>query len=238
VSSIAPSDASDSAVSRHQAAEPDALSEVLRAVRLRGAVFFVVDATVLCVRFVNGLRALHDERRHEVNWPDTTLHAFGSKLWIPTPFLEDWIDLQFIARRTRCVTALIYYPFIVISLWLLSRNPAFDRWTWSIGNVFPAAIGAAVALACAVLLRRAAEASRAQAITHIQDALTRLNAASDATKSGAGLRQLELLRTRIENLHEGVFVPFWQQPLLKAVLLPFATLGGSSVLDAMRLANL
>jgi len=26
--------------------------------------------------------------------------------------------------------------------------------------------------------------------------------------------------------------------LLKAVLLPFATLGGSSVLDAMRLANL
>lgn len=201
-------------------------------------VFFVVDATVLCVRFVDGLRVLHDQSKREVNWPNTTLHEFGSKLWIPTPFLEDWIDLQFIARRTRCVTALIYYPFIVISLWLLSRNLAFDRWTWSIGSVFPAAIGAAVAVACAVLLRRAAEASRAQAITHIQDALMRLNATSDATNAEAMPRQLELLRTRIENLQEGAFAPFWQQPLLKAVLLPFATLGGTSVLEAMRLANL
>jgi AraC-like DNA-binding protein len=40
---IAPSQSPDAA--RLQAAEPDALSEVLRAVRLRGAVFFVVDAT-------------------------------------------------------------------------------------------------------------------------------------------------------------------------------------------------
>jgi AraC-like DNA-binding protein len=39
----APSESVDAA--HRQAAEPDALSEVLRAVRLRGAVFFVVDAT-------------------------------------------------------------------------------------------------------------------------------------------------------------------------------------------------
>ncbi|MEJ8809524.1 hypothetical protein WKW77_00495 [Variovorax ureilyticus] len=47
-----------------------------------------------------------------------------------------------------------------------------------------------------------------------------------------------LLESRFEDLHEGAFAPFWQQPLLKALLLPFATLGGTTVLDYMALANL
>lgn len=41
----------------------------------------------------------------------------------------------------------------------------------------------------------------------------------------------------MDHLHEGAFAPFWQQPLLKAVLLPFATLGGTSLLDYLALVN-
>ncbi len=51
-------------------------------------------------------------------------------------------------------------------------------------------------------------------------------------------RRQRLLLARMEGLHEGAFAPFWQQPLLKAVLLPFVTLGGSTLLDYMALANL
>lgn len=50
--------------------------------------------------------------------------------------------------------------------------------------------------------------------------------------------QLDLLRRRIEGLSEGAFAPFSQQPILRAVLLPFATLGGATLLDYLALANI
>lgn len=49
---------------------------------------------------------------------------------------------------------------------------------------------------------------------------------------------LELLRRQIDDLHEGALAPFSQQPLLKAVLLPIATLEGTSLLDYLALANI
>ncbi|MDM0073595.1 hypothetical protein QTH90_04325 [Variovorax sp. J2P1-59] len=205
-------------------------------------VFFVVDATVLCVRFVRGLLRLR--RLHEVaaNWPEATLKKFEDEMGIPRAYLENWIDLQFVARRTHCVTLLIYYPFVVISLWLLSRSAVFDHWTMSVGTVAPAAVGAAVALGCAVALRLAAEDSRAHALEQVKNAVSTASAKvmpdGGPPPASPSVEQLKLLQGRIENLHEGAFAPFWQQPLLKAVLLPFATLGGTTVLDYLALANI
>jgi hypothetical protein len=201
-------------------------------------VFFVADATVACVRFVHGLRGL---RSHPddggANWPATTLAKFEREIGIPQMRpVEHWIDLQFIALRTRSVTRLIYYPFIAISLWLLSRSAVFDHWTLSVSAVAPAIVGAAVALGCAVALRVSAEKSRARALEDVRNAVIRAHA--DPSSRAPTAKQLELLQSRIENLHEGAFAPFWQQPLLKAVLLPFATLGGTTALDYLALANI
>ncbi|MBT2327091.1 hypothetical protein J7E62_32955 [Variovorax paradoxus] len=203
-------------------------------------VFFVVDATAFCVGFVRGLR-------HQTsNWPDTTLKLFEHRLGVRREYLDNWIDLQFIALRTRCVTRLIYYPFIVISLLLLSRSPAFDHWPLPGGTLALAAIGAAVALGCAMALRLAAEASRRKALDLVKDALMRANGKPPATSPLADgtlldqptAKQLELLQAHMQNLREGAFAPFWQQPLLKAVLLPFATIGGTTLLDYLALVNI
>lgn len=200
--------------------------------------FFVVDATTLCVGFVTGLR------RQAANWPLSTLDAFQRQLGIPKEFLDSWIDLRFIALRTRCVTRLIYYPFVVLSLLLLSRSATFDDWFMPTSTLLLAGVGAAIAVGCALALRLAAEASRRSALDQIRDALMRAHAAraDDASKAPPPgqptVEQLKLLLGRVEELHEGAFAPFWQQPLLKAVLLPFATLGGSTLLDYMALANL
>jgi hypothetical protein len=203
-------------------------------------VFFVVDATFFCVGFVRGLR-------HQAsNWPDITLKMFERKLGVRREYLDNWIDLQFIALRTRSVTRLIYYPFIVISLLLLSRSPAFDHWPLPGGTVALAAIGAAAALGCALALRLAAEASRRKALDLVKDALMRANskpAASSSSADGTVLeqptaKQFELLQGLMQNLRDGAFAPFWQQPLLKAVLLPFATMGGTTLLDYLALANI
>lgn len=192
-------------------------------------IFFVADAAVLCVLFARGLR------QHFGNWPAPTLEAFRARLGIPVQYLDDWIDLQFLARRTRCVAKLIYLPFIVLSLMILSRSNFFDDWYAPVALHIVTAISIGVVLACALSLRRSAEASRRQAQVRLLDAALR----AKGEPGGATLAsQLDALRSRVESLREGAFAPYSQQPLLKAALLPLLTYGGTSLFDYLTLANL
>lgn len=194
-------------------------------------VFGVVDATWFCVRFVKELRL------QGANWPQRTLQHFRALMGpLPPRLLDHWIDLQFAARRTRVVTRLIYYPFIVLSLLLVARHRAFDDWELPWLLIGMGLLSLAIVLACAVALRRAVEQSRQAALREVDQAMLRV-AAPGATEPVA-TPQLQWLRREIEALREGAFAPFSQQPLLKAVLLPFATLGGTAVLDYLALANI
>ena len=190
-------------------------------------VLFVVDAIALCVCFVHGLR------RQSANWPTRTLKAFAERTGMPASYLGEWIDLEFVARRTRCVGALVYYPFIVLSLLLLARSSFFDDWYTPPSTAVLATLSFAIVLGCAFALRRAAEASRRHALAQMQDAVLRAKA-----QGGVLVDQLETLSTRMRDLREGAFAPYSQQPLLKAVLLPLMTVGGSSLFDYLALANL
>lgn len=194
-------------------------------------VFCVTDATWFCVRFVQELR------RYGANWPQRTLNHFQARLGpVPPRLLDHWIDLQFAARRTRCVSGLIYYPFIVLSLLLVARNPAFDDWQLPLGLMVMSLVSVAIVLACVVMLRLSVERSRRAALAEVDEALLRANA-RDAT-GPATPAQLQMLRRQIDELQEGAFAPFARQPLLKALLLPFATLGSSTVLEYLALLNI
>ncbi|HSI56275.1 MAG TPA: hypothetical protein VLA16_01880 [Ideonella sp.] len=194
-------------------------------------VFAVADATRLSVRFARRLRG------QRANWPPRTMYHFAQRLGrLPRRLLDHWIDLQFVARRTRCVTGLIYYPFIVLSLLLLSRSRTFDDWHMPTAVLLMALFSVGIVLACAVALRRVAENSRRRALADVRDTLLRAHAHGAPAQPPTA--QLELLRRQIEELREGAFAPFSQQPLLKALLLPFATLGGTTLLDYLALANI
>jgi len=191
-------------------------------------IYFVVDATLLCVFFVRGLRL------HRANWPDRTLQLFQVRTGVPKEYLNDYISLEFIARRTRTVGALIYYPFIVLSLLVLARSAFFDDWFAPPSVIALAVLSFGIVLSCAFALRRTAEASRAQALANLSDALLR----TKGSGNGALEKQLDALRDRVERLSDGAFAPYTQQPLLKAVLLPLLTLGGSSLFDYMTMFKL
>jgi hypothetical protein len=181
------------------------------------------------VHFRRGLRM------HAANWPEATLAAFHARLGVPIQYLNDWIDLEFVARRTRCVSALIYYPFVVLSLMILARSSFFDDWYAPVALHVVTAVSIGVVLACAFALRRSAEASRRQTVTRLRDAIVH----AKGEPGGAPLAgQLEALRDRAERLREGAFAPYSQQPLLRALLLPLLTFGGSSLFDYLSLANL
>ena len=154
---------------------------------------------------------------------------------MPTQYLQDWIDLQFVARRTRYVAALIYYPFIVLSLMIVARSSFFDDWDTPKALYVVMTLSFGIVVACAFTLRRSAEASRRQALARVRDAILRAKGeAGNPTLAS----QLDTLRDRIEKLRAGAFAPYSQQPLLKAVLLPVLTFGGTSLFDYLALLNL
>jgi hypothetical protein len=203
-------------------------------------VFFVLDAALLCVSFIHLLR---EQCRM---WPAETIHSFEDKLgFAHQGLLDHWIDLQCLAERTRSINGLIYYPFILLSLVLLSRSDVFDDWTMPLSGKVLAVVGALFALCGPVALRTAVERSRTAALRDLDMALIQVSsgktqaAAAPTDRPGPpSLRQLELLKERIVRLDGGAFAPYSQQPLLKALVLPFATIGGTSLLELLRMANL
>jgi hypothetical protein len=197
-------------------------------VAIQFLLFFIVDATLLSVLFVRGLRL------HHANWPERTLQAFEARTGVPRRFLDDWIDLEFVARRTQSIGRLIYLPFIVLSLMLLARSAFFDDWYLSPSVVVMSMLSFGIVLLGAFALRRTAEASRRQALERVRDAVMRARGDGDTRLAG----QLDALRERIERLREGAFASYAQQPLLKAALLPFLTYGGSSLFDYLTMLNL
>jgi hypothetical protein len=50
--------------------------------------------------------------------------------------------------------------------------------------------------------------------------------------------QLELLSRRVEELRDGAFTPFSQQPLVRAMLLPLGSFGGTALLEYLLLPGL
>jgi hypothetical protein len=204
-------------------------------------VFFVVDATVLCVSFI---RYLHKPSRI---WPPDAVEHFMKVLNIrDSDLIQRWIGLKLVEARTEEINQLVYYPFILLSLVLLSRSPVIDVWQMPTSGVVLTVCGVIVAMLCARFLRWSAEKARRVMLDELDEALVRGNASTRPASSlrlaaapslTATPRQIELLREQTASLRRGAFAPYSQQPLLKALLLPFATLGGTTLLEYLQLAN-
>jgi hypothetical protein len=189
-------------------------------------IFFVADTTLLCWRVVKAFRT-------QTNiWPARTLQEFSDRLGLPQSFLDDWIDLIFLSKRTKYITTLIYYPFLVIALLIVSRSRLFANYGASIPDLTTMGVGVLIVTACAVALRWSAEASRSKARRRLNDHLV---AARSSKDEGSRAGQLEMLLHRVEELRDGAFSPFSQQPLVRAMLLPLGSLGGTALLEYLPL---
>ena len=94
----------------------------------------------------------------------------------------------------------------------------------------------------ALLLRSAAEKARATAAKHLTEKLIAArgeqNEAAKGDKNDHRAEQLELLLDRVNSLQEGAFARWSSQPLVKAVLLPLLTYGGTVLLQLYGLPGL
>lgn len=185
-------------------------------------VFWVVDANLLLTRFI---RHLSD---HHAIWPASLQRehkkTFGK---LEHSCIDEWVDLQLIAKRTSAVSRLIYAPTVVMLILIASRSSYFDNWPTPPSITFTFLLTALILLVSALSLRRAAEKARTAALQRIDAYL--LETPADTRYYD----KFRMIRERIATLNTGSFSRYSEEPLVRALLLSLTGIGGSALVDAL-----
>jgi len=211
--------------------------------------FFVADLTRLCDRFCDTVSD-PDVRRH---WPPGLIEEYAHELSaagapakraagkqvreanarLRERLVDAWLVARIVAERTSAITPLIYFPFLLLALIVISRWHGFDNWDMPVGLlvVYLASLG--VSCFSAWSLQRTGARVRKRCIAQLEHCL--VTRKGDAEEWRPTAEQIEQLIKRVRSLKEGAFVPFAEQPLVRAILLPFASAGGLEVIAMLGL---
>ena len=211
--------------------------------------FFVADLTRLADRFCETISDPDVQRR----WPSGLIEEYARELSVAsTPakpaasdtagdakdrlrdrVVDAWLVARIVAERTSAITPLIYFPFLLLALIVMSRWHVFDNWDMPIGLlvVYLASLG--VACFSAWSLQRTGARVRKRCIVQLERCL--LARKGDSDEYCPSVEQIEQMIERIRKLKQGAFVPFVEQPLVRAILLPFASAGGLEVIAMLGL---
>jgi hypothetical protein len=189
-------------------------------------VFWVMDANLLLTRFIRHLS------EHHAIWPGT-LQAEHKKIFgmLKHPCIDEWVDLQLIAKRTSAVNRLIYAPTAVLLILLASRSSLFDNWPTPPGLMISYLLTALLLLSSALTLRRAAEKARTVALQRIDAYLL------ETPESTPGYAKFKMIRERVATLNTGSFSRYSEDPLIRSLLLSLTGIGGSAIVDALNYAK-
>jgi hypothetical protein len=202
-------------------------------------IFLVADATIFSCLFLRELR------RAGAVWPRQSTRKFRAFLGVDGSSVDDWISTKFIALRTKCIIGLIYFPFIMVAMLIVSRSSFLDSFAPNLTLIVSQGASLAVLIGCVVWLRWEAEQMRKTVKMHLTDALIGAKgdeASEESRDAAAGGTEASRRRERraarlqeliddVDSLQEGAFSPISHQPMLRAVLLPLGTYGGSALVD-------
>ena len=171
-------------------------------------VFFVVYATRLCGRVVELVLGLG------VQWPSqNTVKNFRFQSPANNSLTNIQQSLRFCGQLTEGVGKLIYYPFIVVLVMILSRSSFFDGWDFPISLLIVIGSSIGLAIFSAFHFRQSAEKARRRVLQEL-DSL--LNACSDSPRKA----QVQQVIRDVQTFKKGAFCPFAEQPILKAFAIP------------------
>jgi hypothetical protein len=185
--------------------------------------FFVIDAMLLNQRFVNKIM------ESTTQWSDDLLDEYRPPKAAEPPIdacLAELLDIKAIAERTAAIEPLIYYPFILLALMILSRLHYFDNWDFPLSLSVVFTLNAAGAVFAARTLRQSAEYAREKALEKLRRRLfdagiekesphpeIKAAAAGQAVAARQAIDEIKAVRT-------GAFGSFAENPVLGALLLP------------------
>jgi hypothetical protein len=185
-------------------------------------VFYVIDVIRLCRRWVNCIAA------GNVTWPEETLAEIadqqGRSMEASKHYLEEWLGIELIGRRTRVIGNLIYFPFVVMFLLAIARHAYFDNWDFPTALVIVFTVNAILIIIAALILRRAAAMAKKEALARLEKQRNRLSGETPREAQQRG--QIEWAIEAIRNNQTGAFLPFTRHPIFGAsVAMPSGAYG-------------
>jgi hypothetical protein len=184
--------------------------------------FSMVDAIRLCEVFCSNLAG------RLIEWDEANKKRFAEERNMEPSDVSEWLDIEFIAERTRVIGRFILYPFAALALMIFSRARTFDRWDWPIPLIVVFGVLCVYAIWCVIMLRRSAERARTDAIEEMKRRrLKLLKDTDERAKSRAA--QLEMAIAAVQENQKGAFAPMTKNPLVGALLIP-ATGAGAILL--------
>lgn len=212
----------------------------------------VSDATILTWRFIQALR---DKR---TVYPVDTVRRFAADLGpllarraaraiaarprdrndpacpARNSIVDPWIDANLLADHTEGISRLIFFPLILLGLLFLARLQIFDN--WSPDNVVMIVLVAFLLwmISVATVLNIGAEIARRRALETMRADLLWLTGGAQP-KDLALAEQFPSLIKQVEELRRGAFAPFFEQPIVRAVLVPLSGVGGLQLIELLPL---
>jgi len=228
----------------------------------RGGISFWVDKFILIAFIISFAISLHYSGVHlndsikllknfkgrDLKWPDDVKKKFFTDAvpgavaaGPPNPpdfpdsmkaMLNGPVSIRFIAQRTDAVDELIYFPFAVLTLGVLSRARVFDNWDFPFGLATLFLYGALYVLFKALQVQCEAKKRKAELIEQLET--QRIYCQSQGQNKEDGF--LKLLIENTHNFKQGAFLPLAEHPFNRALLLPFSGFGAMALLEYMFLA--
>ncbi len=200
-------------------------SWILASLSMGLLMFFVVDAIRVCTGFI------HQFALESTHWSPAIVQPLSDRRKVAQELISEWLDIRFIADRTKVVASLIHFPILALFLMILARHRIFDDWAYPPGLLIIYGVSAAYILICAILLSVAAEKSRRSAVTrlrdHLYDLRGRAQEPGQGERSAQQIAQIDLMLQDIHGMQQGAFAHWTQHPVFQALLLPS---GGFSML--------
>lgn len=169
----------------------------------------ILDATLLCkARLIEPLIG------KTPGWPRDLIDLEVPVRGTDIPFWDQWLAVSLIGEHTEVVRRLIYFPFIALSIMIVSRNRLFDNFDFPPMLITIWVVISLLAIASVWTLRSRAEGLRKSVVDRLSDELVRTSASEPAR-----VEQLKLRIERLRNFRLGVFASPLNQPVVSAVLL-------------------
>jgi hypothetical protein len=190
--------------------------------------FWVVDETHICLRFVEKLGM-----PEPTIWPQqaynriSTLRPALMEHEVRDNAASSFLDVCFIGKVTQEAVPLIVLPFVVLTLMIIARWSFFANWHWDPMILAMFGFDAAVCVCCAIMLRNAAVDAKERAIRQI-GAAGAVARAGNATNWADALDSLKML---MKQNTDGAYKPWHQQPFVNAILVPFGGSGGLGLIE-------
>jgi len=189
-------------------------------------VFFVVDATHLCQRFVTAFRV------RRFIWPSADLEeAATHRPCDDKNDLSEWLSIQLIATRSQQVGKLLYYPCVAIFLMALARLHLFDRWNIPVPLIIILSLMFLALVIHSLVLRREADRARKAVLQRLREKLSEITNKSTIKRREIRRQQLVMLIEDIRNVDRGAFRPLTEDYLVRALAIPFGGTGGLLLLE-------